>query len=543
LPGQTVEKQIIVINDSRRTVDCACQWTISLPGSQGGEKSVRVEPGRNGRVLVRFKLPDSTPPGTYEFAMKVSFSTGEVQEDSFVIHVLPRPDAPKVSGKIALYDPKGETAKLLSKLGVGFDGVEADADLGAHDMLVIGKGALTVDGPAPDLSRVGDGLKVVMFEQTSEALERRLGFRVQEFGMRRAFTRVPGHPILDGLSSENLRDWHGEATLLPPTLPLPKLHAYQMVEWCGFKVRRFARCGCYGNVSSVMIEKPMAGDFLPLMDCGFGLQYSPLMEYREGKGMVLFCQVDVTGRTGDDPASVRLAGNIMEYVDAYTPPPSRGAVYAGEPAGLEHLMAAGVAATPYEGQPLREGQVLIVGPAGSAGLSAHADRIGRWVERGGHVLAVGLSEQEAQAFLPFKVSMQVKEHISSYFEPRQAGTLLSGVGCGDVLVRDPREQPLVVGGARIVGDGVLAQAEGANVVFCQLVPWSYDYEKLYNTKTTFRRCSFTVSRLLGNMGAAFDTPLLSRFGQAPGADSKPWLEGLYLDEPVAQDDPYRYYCW
>ncbi len=543
LPGQTVEKQIIVINDSRRTVDCASQWSISLPESQGGEKSVRVEPGRNGRVLVRFTLPDSTPPGAYEFAMKVSFSTGEVQEDSFVIHVLPRPDAPKVSGKIALYDPKGETAALLSKLGIAFDGVGADADLGAHDILVIGKGALTVDGPAPDLSRVRDGLKVVMFEQTSEALERRLGFRVQEFGMRRAFTRVAGHPILDGLSSDNLRDWHGEATLLPPTLPLPKLHAYQMVEWCGFEVRRFARCGHYGNVSSVMIEKPGAGDFLPLMDCGFGLQYSPLMEYREGRGMVLFCQVDVTGRTGDDPASVRLAGNIMEYVDAYTPPPSRRAVYAGEPAGLEHLKAAGVAATAYEGQPLREGQVLVVGPAGGAQLSAHADQIGRWVERGGHVLALGLSEQEAQAFLPFKVRMQVKEHISSYFEPRQVGTLLSGVGCGDVLVRGPREQPLVVGGADIVGNGVLAQAEGANVVFCQLVPWHYDYEKFYNMKTTFRRSSFAVTRLLGNMGAAFDTPLLSRFGQAPGVDSKPWLEGLYLDEPVAQDDPYRYYCW
>jgi len=543
LPGQTVEKQIIVINDSRRTVDCTCAWSISLPRSQGGEKSVRVEAGRQERIPVRFELPESLPPGAFEMAVKASFSTGEVQEDSFAIHVLPRPDAPRLSGKVALYDPKGETAKLLSELGVGFDAVEADADLGAHDVLVIGKGALTVDGPAPDVSRVRDGLKVVVFEQGSGALERRLGFRVQEFGARRAFARVPGHPILDGLSNENLRDWHGEATLLPPTLPLPDLHKYQMVEWCGFQVRRFARCGCYGNVSSVMIEKPTAGDFLPLVDCGFGLQYSPLMEYREGKGMVLFCQVDVTGRTGEEPAAVRLAGNIMEYVDSYTPPPSRGALYAGEPAGLEHLEAAGVAVTPYEGQPLREDGVLVVGPAGGAGLSAHAKHIARWVERGGHVLALGLSEQEAQAFLPFKVRTEVKEHISSYFEPARAGTLLSGVGCGDVLVRDPREQPLVVGGAHIIGDGVLAQAEGANVVFCQLVPWHYDYAALYNTKTTFRRSSFAVARLLGNMGVSFDTPLLERIAQAPGADSKPWLEGLYLDEPVDQDDPYRYYCW
>ncbi len=543
LAGPTVQKQITVIHDSRRTVTVDCSWRVDLPQAVSGAAQATVEAGERARVPISVQLPGSLKPGEYELAMTVSFSTGEVQEDSFALHVLARPAAPKVSGRMALFDPKGETARLLGDLGVRADRIEADADLGAHDVLVIGKGALTVDGPAPDLSRVPDGLKVVVFEQTSEALEKRLGLRVQEFGVRRSFRRVDGHPVLAGLSNENLRDWQGEATLLPPSLPVPKLHTYQTTEWCGLEVRRFARSGCYGNVSSVMIEKPGAGDFLPLLDCGFGLQYSPLMLYREGKGMVLFCQVDVTGRTEEDPAAMTLAGNIMRYVDSYSAPPQRSTVYAGEPAGLEHLTAAGVVVAAYDGQPLREDQVLVVGPAGSAQLAPHADQVRRWIEGGGHVLALGLSEPEAQAFLPFELKTQVKEHISSYFGPREAGTLLSGVGCGDLLVRDPREQPLVVGGAQIIGDGVLAQAEGANAVFCQLVPWHYDYEQLYNLKTTFRRCSFAVTRLLGNMRVMFDTPLLSRFGQAPGADSKPWLEGLYLDEPVEKDDPYRYFCW
>jgi len=543
LAGETVEKQIIVINDSRRAVDCACRWAVSLPGGPRGEKSVRIDAGRQQRIPVSFELPGSLAPGTYEMTMTATFSTGEVQEDSFAIHVLPPPEAPKVTGKVALYDPKGETSELLSGLGVPFDGVEADADLAGYDVLVIGKGALTVDGPAPELARVREGLKVLVFEQASKALERRLGFRVEEFGERRVFIRTPGHPALDGLSNDNLRDWRGEATLVPPTLPLPGLHEYQMVDWCGFKVRRPPRCGCYGNVCSVMIEKPTAGDFLPLLDCGFGLQYSPLLEYREGKGMVLFCQMDVTGRTESDPAGQILARNILQYVSGWRPAPRRRAVYAGEPAGLEHLKAAGAAVTTYQGQPLGEDDVLVVAPAGSEALSSKADDIRRWVKRGGHVLAVGLSEREADAFLPHRVRMEVEEHISCHFEPAPAGTLLSGVGCGDMLVREPGEQPLVTGGAEVLGDGVLAQAKWGNVVFCQLVPWHYDYKELYNRKTTFKRCSFAVTRLLGNMGVAFDTPLLARFGRAPGADSKPWLEGLYLDEPVIQDDPYRYFCW
>jgi hypothetical protein len=68
-------------------------------------------------------------------------------------------------------------------------------------------------------------------------------------------------------------------------------------------VPRLWRCGNVGNVASVLIEKPARGDFLSLLDGGFGLQYSALLEYREGSGMVLFCQTDVTGRSQGESRS------------------------------------------------------------------------------------------------------------------------------------------------------------------------------------------------------------------------------------------------
>ena len=52
------------------------------------------------------------------------------------------------------------------------------------------------------------------------------------------------------------------------------------VRWCGIDVPRAWRCGCRGNVASVLIEKPARGDFLPILDGGYGLQYSPLLVYR-----------------------------------------------------------------------------------------------------------------------------------------------------------------------------------------------------------------------------------------------------------------------
>jgi hypothetical protein len=284
---------------------------------------------------------------------------------------------------------------------------------------------------------------------------------------------------------------------------------------------------------------------MPVADGGFSLQYSPLLEYREGKGMVLFCQLDVTGRTESDPAAEAVARNIVQYVCAWKPSPNRRALYVGDAAGKDHLAKAGAPAGPYEGGSLSADQVLVVGPGGGRKLAAGAAAVGDWLKAGGCLLAIGLDEGDAGAFLPFKVAMKKAEHISACFEPFGVNSLLAGVGPADVHNRDPREMPLVSGGAVIVGNGVLAKGQNANVVFCQSVPWQFDYGKQYNLKRTYRRASFAVGRLLANMGVAGATPVISRFSSPvdPAKSEKRWLEGLYLDQPEEWDDPYRFFRW
>ena len=68
--------------------------------------------------------------------------------------------------------------------------------------------------------------------------------------------------------------------------------------------------------------------------------------------------------------------------------------------------------------------------------------------------------------------MTKAEHIASYFESPPANSLLSGVAPADVHNRDPRKLSLVSAGATVLGDGVLAQAENANVVFYQFPPYT-----------------------------------------------------------------------
>ena len=118
------------------------------------------------------------------------------------------------------------------------------------------------------------------------------------------------------------------------------------------------------------------------------------------------------------------------------------------------------------------------------------------------------------------------------------------------------------------GDGVLAKAQDANVVFCQLLPYEItgadgeavsfqtdtrdapesapaDAVRKYGFKRTYRRASFLLTRILADMGVASATPLLTRFGSPvlPDQPEKRWLDGLYLDQPEAWDDPYRFFCW
>ena len=64
--------------------------------------------------------------------------------------------------------------------------------------------------------------------------------------------------------------------------------------------------------------------------------------------MILFCQMDVTGRTETDPAAETLARNVLQYVSDWKPAPTRTAVYAGDLAGRRHLESAGFVVGDYE---------------------------------------------------------------------------------------------------------------------------------------------------------------------------------------------------
>jgi hypothetical protein len=192
--------------------------------------------------------------------------------------------------------------------------------------------------------------------------------------------------------------------------------------------------------------------------------------------------------------------------------------------------------------------VLVAGPGAGRELAPRTAAIAKWIERGGRVLAIKIDSTEASLFLPTELATRSAEHIAAWFPAFGAQSPFAGISPADVHNRDPRQLPLVTGGATTFGNGVLAEAE--HIVFCQFAPWDFDPSpERFNLRRTFVRTSVAASRLLGNLGVSGSTPLLERFDQPALASSsvKPeggrCLQGLYLTHPTEWDDPYRFFRW
>ncbi len=551
LPGETVRKQLVILNDTREQATCtyscwalpAAEWKklqsqgkMPRPQRRGG---LGVPPGGKATSPFVVRLRADAEPGRYQIVAQFDFGKGGRQTDRFTFHVLEPPKKLNLKSRVALFDPKGLTASLLDELGVRYEKVAGGADVSKYGILVIGREAIGLTTKLPDLSPVRKGLRVLVFEQTAETLAHRLGFRVNVHGLRRVFLRAGGGPPY--LGDEELRDWRGSATLVPPYLPIEGIEKDNpRWRWCGFSNTRVWRCGNRGCVASVLIEKPPVGNFLPVISGGFDLQYAPLLEYYEGRGRVLFCQLDVTGRTETDPAATDLCRGLLRRLDAAKPFWKADVHYTGDKRGAELLRALGIPFERYAGGKLPPVSLLVLGPGGK-GPGDLPKALGSFSS----VFCLGLSGEEIRRLWGDRV--ETLRQTGCYGQPVDSPWCgWKGLSNAEYHWRTKLSFDAI--GTKPPGwmhaSVKVGKDKPRRVDFCQVAPWMLDYRKKPYLRTSYRRNVFLVSRILHNLGAPARTPLLERLSKpaalkAPGA----WLKSYYVQEPVAEDDPYRYYRW
>jgi beta-galactosidase len=481
--GETVEKQLIILNDSRESQVVDCEWSVPELNLHFAEK-ITIAAGERGAMPISFVIPGEV--GVLRVTLRSKFVCAGTEysgEDEFSIDVFPAKRAGgQVPIKIALYDPEGATAHVLNELDQSYSNVRSLDGIDKYDMLIIGRNAL--EGIPFDIStKLESGLKVLVMEQQAKTLER-LGFRVQTYGTRRAFSGSVNFP--------DIYWWRGASTLIPPYLDEdPASMAYPVGERNGFSLNMPWRAGNRGTVASVLIEKPSIGDFEPLMQCMFDLQYTPLMRMNIGRGSVLFSQLDISGRTEIDPQAQELLTGIIKLLHSITNEPRREVVYRGNGQGEDMLKGLGLVYNKNE--KIADNALIVLGPESDVRGVREA------VQRGASALTLGLDQKNLQSLFPDE---QITNEIAypDYAAGLRAQSLFNGISNADIHWRLPLEitgfDPAGQGG-RILRHARLGKGD---IVAVQLAPWMLD-EGEFQLRTTRKRNQYLVSRLLNNFNA------------------------------------------
>ncbi len=483
-PGETVEKQIVLLNDTRRPRKAKVEWSIPALKT-GGEKDVSVVPGVRTEVPLRFAIPAGFAGKQIEIEAKVRFETGREVSDRFGIDVIPAGTA-RPEAAVGLYDPSGKSTGVMRELGIPFKVVKNDADLAGVELLVVGREGLA--DPAIRLDRLMQkGGRLLVLEQEFPVLAR-TGFRSNEHGLRNFF------PLVPEFSDRVVRDWRGSATLTAPNLALPALEVHDPTwNWHGFDNTRVWRAGNRGNVNSVLLEKPTVGNFLPLMQGGFDLQYAPALEARYGDGVAIFSQFDFSGRTENDPEAVELLRGLILRLDAARPAETLPTWYAGNAEGADLLKKLGIDFKTVDNVP--EGGLLVVGPG------AKLPELSGAVDKGLRVLALGLPKAELDALFPGKFDAKPGKYFSDYVNGLRETPEFLGISNADLHWR----KELAIDAFDAAGPGgralrVLRSGKGVAVAL-QVAPWMFDANE-FQFRTSRKRNTGVVSRLLHNLGAA-----------------------------------------
>jgi len=344
IAGSEVRKAVVLVNATGRDRRFTVTWEVVRGGSRVKSRSSASgnTPGRQGKLrctvpaggrettkaVIRFRAPGVSRRTDYELRVRVRCDPRPdarrewlSQPPVFRFAVFPPIREAPALPDLHLFDPVGDTKSALDRLGVHFRPMPQR--LGPDVRLVVGRHALERPEYRRQLESAGfdqavlDGMRVLIFEQAVPDWEGTLmGLRFKRIETRRAFVRCPGHPALGGLTESDFEYMNGESDLIPAYPdpgPMPKQYPVHFWHW-----------GNDNMVATYTIEKPQVGAARAVLDAGFDLAESALLEVARGRGLLLFCQVDVTNRVGRDPVSTRLVRNLLAYItsDAAQRPPA-----------------------------------------------------------------------------------------------------------------------------------------------------------------------------------------------------------------------------
>ena len=362
--GNTIEKTLVFVWDGvgRKTIKADWKFVEAANGKvvASGKESVTLSQGDIVKKAISAKAPSVGKRTAYRF--EVAFDAPgidpSVKSDSFDIEVYPAkvPSVAAGGGKVVLFDPEGDTAKVLDALSIAYTRVETLADAIADksvSALVVGRNALShADGLEAALQRIEDGLRVFIAPQNA-AVWQSMGFTVED-SMARQMRNV-SLPDIDDI---DLAHWAGAPMADVPFGNVMKHETRRGPRW----THRHA-------ISSTPILIPGRAGFRPLVRGEFDLSYSALLRASFGKGAVTFCAFDFEGRVGSDgcPAATTVAASVFgDFLRGNLRQGSEMKVLVDGNDAKRLADTLGLDSAPYEGGHIKDAVLLIGGDSALA---------------------------------------------------------------------------------------------------------------------------------------------------------------------------------
>jgi beta-galactosidase len=503
-PGQRIEKQIVLINDTRQPQNFTADWTVTVAGKQVNSAKAHGNLAVSEIRFIPFQViaPTEDAGSKVDGRITLNATIGETRhQDTFAFRVFGE-DKPS-SHQISVADANGRTIEMLASLGYRTSSIQpsdnppipSDAPI-----VVIGRNALKDDPVVAARLEpyIRAGGRALIFAQDPVWMTKALGWRVCPKVARRVFP-IPSatqHSTLSTFQPDDLRDWSGNSTLI---------EAYP--EYVGDYLRGNEReqpyagwhWGNRGGVSSAAIEKPHCSGWRPLLECEFDLAYTPMMELDYGLGRMIVCTLDLEDHASQDPAARRTAKHVVDYaLHAPLSPRVNKVTYLGGPTGAAWLDNIGVSyqrsATLDPGAGL-----LLIGPDAVPDATA----LTAYLEEGGKVFF--LPRSQADGWLGTTLRPAPAHFAGSLSTPEWPEA--RGLSASDLRWRSYLDAPpwLLSDGADIGADGLIGRKElGKGIaVFCQVDPDCLRADEKTYFRYTRWRATRVVAQLLANLGATF----------------------------------------
>ncbi len=327
--GEELRKQIAWVWDGPGSWHGRLSWRLTMGDAMvaGGTIARQMQAGEIAFDPISVMLPIVSERTPLAITLQLHGRT----IDRFTGTLWPRHLAGNPPGAIALHAPNRDGAWLNAWIpnALPWPGETKP------ELLIVAPRALTPHQPLPwSADDIAAGLRVLILAQRPE-LWQALGLHTNTLAADRAVVRGRHHPILAGLADEAFANWR-------PPVGLPAAQEPQAL-------------------AAVTLAVPRVVGFQPLLASGFDLGYSPLIEWRYGRGSILFCTLDLDGRVGTDPAATEIFHRLLQS-GSHPLVPTAPAMFSGTPAEAQLLTVLGA----WTSETAEEASVLIGGNARQA---------------------------------------------------------------------------------------------------------------------------------------------------------------------------------